>query len=56
MAKQSQIILDQLAEQGFLKPNIRRFLDLIRKHQPIRVFHEDLNRFIELDYEEVVFH
>lgn len=51
MAKQSPI-LDQLSEQGFLKPKIREFIDLIRKHQPIRVFHEDLNRFIDLDYDE----
>jgi hypothetical protein len=52
MAKQSQIILDQLAQQGFFKPKIREYLELIRKHQPISVFHEDLNRYLELDYEE----
>lgn len=52
MAKQSQIILDQLAGQGFFKSTIREYLDLIRKHQPISVFHEQLNRYLELDYEE----
>ncbi len=52
MTKQSGIILNQLADQGFFKPKIREYLDLIRKHQPIRVFHEELNRYIELDYED----
>lgn len=52
MAKQSQIIIDQLAEQGFWHNDISLYLALLLKNQPIEVYHEDLRRKIELDPEQ----